>query len=279
MLSHVLALTGVLLLRRDRPNWPRPIKLSGFWMFLAGLFAALNLLFIIFGVAFLKYTGYAFDPADTEFANPTAWVPRIIIVGLLALAVGVIGYVVRAAPARQAVPAGATRATSSRRRRRSTIGRAGSPRDGLTTSTSDRGDERDARPHGSLYLAGCRRSRSRCAASAARRTPSSSATTCSARAAASYDTRTLDQARLMGVRRSQAKMRLYITFGLLFIVGISFATFAVWGLQGRRDRAPRERDRLVPASSGRSCGGACSTAPASCRPGSSSRRKVAEPDP
>ena len=94
MLSHVLALSGVLLLRRDRPNWPRPIKLSGFWMFLAGLFAALNLLFIIFGLAFLKYTGYAFDPADTEFANPTAWVPRIIIVGLLALALGVIGYVV-----------------------------------------------------------------------------------------------------------------------------------------------------------------------------------------
>ena len=94
MLSHVLALTGVLLLRRDRPNWPRPIKLSSFWMVLAGLFAALNLLFIIFGLAFLKYTGYAFDPADTEFANPTAWVPRIIIVGVLALALGVIGYVV-----------------------------------------------------------------------------------------------------------------------------------------------------------------------------------------
>ena len=94
MLSHVLALSGVLLLRRDRPNWPRPIKLSGFWMFLAGLFAALNLLFIIFGIAFLKYTGYAFDPADTEFTDPTAWVPRIIIVGLLALAAGVIGYVV-----------------------------------------------------------------------------------------------------------------------------------------------------------------------------------------
>ena len=47
----------------------------------------------------------------------------------------------------------------------------------------------------------------------------------------SYDTRTLDQTRLMGVRRSQAKMRLYITFGLIFIVGISFATFALWGLK------------------------------------------------
>ena len=53
----------------------------------------MNLLFIIFGVAFLKYTGYAFDPADTEFTDPTAWVPRIIIVGLLALAAGIVGYV------------------------------------------------------------------------------------------------------------------------------------------------------------------------------------------
>lgn len=94
MLSHVLALTGVLLLRRDRPNWPRPIRLSRFWMVLAGVFAGLNLLFILFGVVFLKYTGYAFDPADTEFTDPTAWVPRIIIVGALALAAGIIGYVV-----------------------------------------------------------------------------------------------------------------------------------------------------------------------------------------
>jgi len=94
MLSHVLALTGVLLLRRDRPNWPRPIKLGPVWMWMAGLFAALNALFIIFGVVFLKYTGYAFDPADTEFTDPTAWVPRIIIVGLLALVAGVAGYVI-----------------------------------------------------------------------------------------------------------------------------------------------------------------------------------------
>jgi amino acid transporter len=94
MLSHVLALSGVLLLRRDRPNWPRPIKLGALWMWLAGIFAAFNLLLIVFGIAFLKYTGYAFDPADTEFKDPTAWVPRIIVVGLLALALGIAGYFV-----------------------------------------------------------------------------------------------------------------------------------------------------------------------------------------
>ena len=36
----------------------------------------------------------------------------------------------------------------------------------------------------------------------------------------------------MGVRRSQAKMRLYITFGLIFIVSISLVTFALWGMKG-----------------------------------------------
>ena len=29
MLAHVFALTAFLLLRRDRPNWPRPIRLAG----------------------------------------------------------------------------------------------------------------------------------------------------------------------------------------------------------------------------------------------------------
>ena len=32
MLSHVFALTGFLLLRRDRPEWPRPIRLSAIWL-------------------------------------------------------------------------------------------------------------------------------------------------------------------------------------------------------------------------------------------------------
>jgi len=94
MLSHVIALTGVLLLRRDRPNWPRPIKLAPLWMWAAGLFATANLLFIVVGLVKLKYTGYAFAPDDLEFANPTARVPEIIAVGVGALAAGVLGYVI-----------------------------------------------------------------------------------------------------------------------------------------------------------------------------------------
>ena len=40
---HVLALTGFILLRRDRPNWPRPIKLSRAWVPIAAVLALFNL--------------------------------------------------------------------------------------------------------------------------------------------------------------------------------------------------------------------------------------------
>ncbi len=104
MLSHVIALSGVLLLRRDRPNWPRPIKLGKVWMWLAGLFCAANALFIIFGLYGLKYTGYGFDYLSDEYAaflagegpvpSATARVPEIVAVGVGVLLAGVIGYII-----------------------------------------------------------------------------------------------------------------------------------------------------------------------------------------
>ncbi len=48
--SHVLALTGFLLLRKDRPDWPRPIKVGGLWPVVAGLLALFNLVLVIWGV-------------------------------------------------------------------------------------------------------------------------------------------------------------------------------------------------------------------------------------
>jgi hypothetical protein len=48
----------------------------------------------------------------------------------------------------------------------------------------------------------------------------------------SYDTRSLDQTRLARVRHSQAKMRVYVTCGTLFIVAIAALTYAMWGLRG-----------------------------------------------
>ena len=91
MLAHVFALTGFLLLRRDRPNWPRPIKLSAAWVPIAALLAAVNLLFIVTG-AFIyadKY-GYGWDKT---------WI------GIGVLAVGLLLYIWRrVVEDRQGVP-------------------------------------------------------------------------------------------------------------------------------------------------------------------------------
>ncbi len=53
-----------------------------------------------------------------------------------------------------------------------------------------------------------------------------------------YETSELDQGRLTGVRLSQARMRLYITFGVIFIVAVSALTAAVWSLRGIAVGAP-----------------------------------------
>jgi amino acid transporter len=47
VLAHVFALSGYVLLRRDRPNWPRPIKLPAYW---TGIAAVLCVLFVVFSV-------------------------------------------------------------------------------------------------------------------------------------------------------------------------------------------------------------------------------------
>jgi amino acid transporter len=58
MSAHFFALTGFLLLRKDRPNWPRPIKMAPIWVPLAALLAAANALFIIVGNLYPEVTGY-----------------------------------------------------------------------------------------------------------------------------------------------------------------------------------------------------------------------------
>lgn len=58
MSAHFFALTGFLLLRKDRPNWPRPIKMSSYWLPIVALLAACNAFFIIIGASNSSLTGY-----------------------------------------------------------------------------------------------------------------------------------------------------------------------------------------------------------------------------
>lgn len=64
LLSHVFALSGFLLLRKDRPDWPRPIRLSAIWLPIAGALVVINLVFIAVG-GFI-YSG-GFLGIDTQY--------------------------------------------------------------------------------------------------------------------------------------------------------------------------------------------------------------------
>jgi amino acid transporter len=46
---HVFAMSGFLLLRKDRPNWPRPISVGRIWVPMAGGLAAFDLLLLVWG--------------------------------------------------------------------------------------------------------------------------------------------------------------------------------------------------------------------------------------
>jgi amino acid transporter len=89
VLSHVFALSGVLLLRRDRPDWPRPYKLGRPWIPIAWACLIINLVATVFGVIWIKYTGYLIKGTDVS-----GYAPEAITIGLLALAAGVAGYVI-----------------------------------------------------------------------------------------------------------------------------------------------------------------------------------------
>jgi amino acid transporter len=88
ILSHVAALTAVILLRMDRPRWPRPIKLPSFWIGLAGVLAAANMVFIVVG--FWKF-------GDTGYAGTTKWlgIHNELWIGVGILVIGVVLFIYR----------------------------------------------------------------------------------------------------------------------------------------------------------------------------------------
>jgi amino acid transporter len=63
--ATVTALAGFVLLRRDRPQWPRPIRLPGYWVPIAAVLAFINLVFLVAGGfiysgGFLGIEGYGY---------------------------------------------------------------------------------------------------------------------------------------------------------------------------------------------------------------------------
>jgi amino acid transporter len=58
VLAHAFALTGFLLLRKDRPKWKRPMRLSPIWLAIAAVAAIILFLAAIFGATDYTVTGY-----------------------------------------------------------------------------------------------------------------------------------------------------------------------------------------------------------------------------
>ena len=54
VLAHMFALSGFVLLRRDRPKWPRPIRLPSFWTPIAGILAVWCLILTIVGFGWMQ---------------------------------------------------------------------------------------------------------------------------------------------------------------------------------------------------------------------------------
>jgi len=62
VLATVCALFGFVLLRKDRPNWPRPIKLAKPWVVVAFTLGCVNLFLLVCGgFLFADEYGYGLD--------------------------------------------------------------------------------------------------------------------------------------------------------------------------------------------------------------------------
>lgn len=56
--THVLCLSGVLIMRKTMKDWPRPLRLAKPWLWIAGFLAVANLAFIVIGAPSFGLTGY-----------------------------------------------------------------------------------------------------------------------------------------------------------------------------------------------------------------------------
>jgi amino acid transporter len=54
VLAHVFALSAYVLLRRDRPLWPRPINLAPYWTWIAGVLFIAFVVFTVVGVGWFQ---------------------------------------------------------------------------------------------------------------------------------------------------------------------------------------------------------------------------------
>ena len=57
VLANMFAISAFILLRKDRPNWPRPIRLPDVWVPIAGVLALLFAVFSVVGIGWFQIAG------------------------------------------------------------------------------------------------------------------------------------------------------------------------------------------------------------------------------
>jgi amino acid transporter len=83
VLAHMFALSGFVLLRRDRPNWPRPIKLGPIWTPIAAILAVWCLILTIVGFGWFQTAAGGYGGTKEK------------IIGLAVLAIGLLLFFFR----------------------------------------------------------------------------------------------------------------------------------------------------------------------------------------
>ena len=83
VLAHMFALSGFVLLRKDRPNWPRPIKLSGAWVPIAGILAVWCLVLTIVGFGWMQVAAGGYGDTKEK------------IIGVSVLVIGILLFLLR----------------------------------------------------------------------------------------------------------------------------------------------------------------------------------------
>ena len=81
ILAHFFALSGFVLLRKDRPKWPRPYRVPGYWVPLAVGLAVLNGAFVVYGCLNPNLTGYG--------------TTKDLAIGICVLLVSIVLFVIR----------------------------------------------------------------------------------------------------------------------------------------------------------------------------------------
>jgi amino acid transporter len=83
VLAHMFALSGFLLLRKDRPMWPRPIKLGGIWVVIAGVLSLYCLVLTIVGFGWFQTAAGGYGGTEEK------------VIGLGVLAIGLLLFFFR----------------------------------------------------------------------------------------------------------------------------------------------------------------------------------------